>query len=96
VGGAKSLPLFGQGAVGVRREAVTPQRVIESTKREKTISLGGRSHRIANDHHALLSELNEQFRYFSMEELLFFTSLIGARIIQTCGLVTMFNVQPRR
>jgi hypothetical protein len=72
-----------------------PQRAIESTKLERTITIGKRSHRIACDHHALLSELNEQFRYFTMEELLFFTSLIGARIIQTCGLVTMFNVQPR-
>ena len=75
---------------------MTPQRVIESTKREKTISLGGRSHRIATDHHALLTELNEQFRYFTMEDLLFFTSLIGARLLQSLPICTLFNGDPRR
>lgn len=75
---------------------MTPQRAIESTKREKTISVGGRSHRIANDHHALLSELHEQFRYISLEDLLFLTSLIGARLALSLPLVTLFKGESRR
>lgn len=76
--------------------AVQSQRIIESTKLEKTITVGGRSHRIANDHHALLADLHDQFRYVSMEELLFLTSLIGARLALSMPLVTLFTGQPRR
>jgi hypothetical protein len=73
-----------------------PQRITESTKLEKTITVGGRSHRIANDHHALLAELHDQFRYVSLEELLFLTSLIGARLALSMPLVTLFNGENRR
>lgn len=73
-----------------------PQRISESTKLEKTITVGGRSHRIANDHHALLSDLHDQFRYISLEDLLFLTSLIGARLALSMPLVTLFNGENRR
>lgn len=73
-----------------------PLKAVPDTKLEKTITIGNRSHRIANDHHALLADLNEQFRYFSMQELLFFTSLVGARLLQSLPICTMLDVQKSR
>lgn len=67
----------------------------ESTKRESFIQIGKHRHRIANDHHAILRQLTEDFRYMSMQELLFFTSFIGANLLQAFNPVTLITVRNR-
>jgi hypothetical protein len=68
----------------------------ESTKRERFIQLGKHRHRIANDHHAALIELhNNFFRYVPMGELLFLTSLIGATLLLNFPLSALINVRNR-
>lgn len=67
----------------------------QSSKQECFIQIGKRSHRIANDHHALLLTLSAEFRYLSMEELLFFTSLVGARLLAAFNPLAVINVYKR-
>jgi hypothetical protein len=72
-----------------------PEPEQDSTKQESWIRIGKRNHRIADDHHALLAELQVDCRYMSMEQLLFFTSFIGARVLRITGICTLINVDKR-
>lgn len=59
------------------------------TKRDRTILIGGRSHRIADDHHEILLELQQgYFRYLTLQQLLFVTSMMGARVLRSVLNVT--------
>lgn len=64
-------------------------------KQESFIQIGKHRHRIANDHHAMLRQLTEDFRYMRMEDLLFLTSFIGANLLQAFNPVTLINVRNR-
>lgn len=66
-----------------------------SGKKLAFIQVGKTRHRITTEHHALLSELNDAFPYLSMEDLLFQTSLDGARFALAGGVVTLINARPR-
>ena len=71
----------------------TPQ--IVDSKKERFISIGKSRHRIANDHHELLSRLHTNFRYLSMEQLLFLTSFFGASVALLCGIPMLISVLNR-
>jgi hypothetical protein len=67
----------------------------ESTKREAFITIGKHTHRIACDHHKLLSEVKEAFPYSTMEDLLFMTSMIGAILFPILNFANVINVLKR-
>jgi len=64
----------------------------QSTKQERFIQIGKRSHRIADDHHALLIALTVHYRYMTMEQLLFWTSFVGARVLHQFNPLALINV----
>ena len=68
---------------------------MSSGKKEKFVNVGTTRKRITTEHHALLSELQDLFPYLSMEDLLFQTSLDGARFALAGGFVTLINARPR-
>jgi len=68
---------------------------IIDSKKEKFISIGRSRHRLANDHHELLCQLHTDFRYLSMEQLLFLTSFVGANLALMCGLPMLITVLNR-
>lgn len=67
----------------------------DSRKKEQFINIGKHRHRIANDHHGLLVELTDEFRYCSMEQLLFLTSFIGASLLLRLNPMMLFSVRSR-
>jgi hypothetical protein len=67
----------------------------ESTKREAYITIGRHTHRIACDHHKLLSEVKEAFPYCTMEEIFFMTSHIGASLFPIINFANVINVLRR-
>lgn len=67
----------------------------DSRKKERFIQIGKSRHRIANDHHSLLVELTDEFRYCSMEQLLFLTSFIGASLLLRLNPMLLFSVRSR-
>jgi len=78
----------------LKKELVTMQDSQQpSHKRERWIQIGKHRCRIANDHHAMLLRLSEEFRYVSMQELLFYTSLVGASVMQQANPARLINVR---
>jgi hypothetical protein len=69
--------------------------VPNDSKKEKHIQIGKHRVRIANDHHAALSELADDFREMSMEQLFFLTSFIGASLLQLFGPMVLKSVRLR-
>jgi hypothetical protein len=67
----------------------------ESTKREAFITIGKHTHRIACDHHKLLSEVKAAFPYATMEEVFFMTSHIGASLFPIINFANVLNVLRR-
>lgn len=68
----------------------------EVEKQDCFIQIGKHRHRIANDHHAALSDLRASFfRYAPMDEVLFMTSLIGASLLLNLPLLPLINVRNR-
>lgn len=68
---------------------------IVDSKKEKFISIGKSRHRIANNHHDLLSQIHTDCRYLTMEQLLFLTSLFGASLAVLCGMPMLISVLNR-
>jgi hypothetical protein len=65
-----------------------------SKKRERFIQIGKHRFRIANDHHAALTELSQTlFRYVPMGNLLFLTSFVGAILLLNFPVVVMIIVR---
>lgn len=62
-------------------------------KKEQFVQIGKNRVRIANDHHAILSDIKDDFREMNMEQLLFLTSFIGASLLQVFGPMTLRNVR---
>lgn len=59
---------------------IKPIESAESRKQEAFITIGRHRHRIASDHHRMLSDLQASVRYVKLEQLLFITSYLGALI----------------
>lgn len=71
-----------------------PERVVElSQKKDDFIQIGQTRRRIAKHHRAMLVELQKDFPYCSMEDLLFQTSLIGLMVTRSTGIVPLISVR---
>lgn len=60
---------------------IKPLSAIDSKKQEAFIQIGRHRHRIASDHHRMLSDIQSTVIYAKMENLLFITSYLGAWLV---------------
>lgn len=95
IGAGPEIPRPALRRLDDEKELVMQDSQQPSHKRERWIQIGKHRCRIANDHHAMLLRLSEEFRYVSMQELLFYTSLVGASVMQQANPGRLINVRRR-